>query len=337
MAVLVAMAAMDEFALIERLLAPLAHHPGARRLTDDGARLPPPAPGMELAVTKDMMAEGVHFLPGDPPDLVARKLLRCNLSDLAAMGARPVGYLLGLASDGRRDDAWLQGFAAGLERDQRQYRIALLGGDTIALRGGTLTLSLTAFGEASCGLALTRDGARAGDLVAVSGSIGDAALGLMARRGELTRLSEDDRESLARRYLLPQPRLALGQALPACAHAALDVSDGLFADAGQLARRSALALALRPAAFPLSAPARRALAHAPQLLAAALTGGDDYELLFTFPPRAQAAVTAAARRSATAVTVIGACREGEGIVLEGPGSEALAPAAAAPGGWRHRV
>ena len=333
------MAAMDEFALIERLLAPLAHHPGARRLADDGARLPPPAPGMELAVTKDMMAEGVHFLPGDPPDLVARKLLRCNLSDLAAMGASPVGYLLGLASDGTRGEAWLQGFAAGLEQDQRQYRIALLGGDTIAVAAGRLTLSLTAFGEAPCGRALVRDGARVGDLVAVSGSIGDGALGLMARRGELGELSGDDRQSLAWRYLLPQPRLALGRALRACAHAALDVSDGLLADAGQLARRSGLALALRPAAFPLSAPARRALAPAPQLLAMALTGGDDYELLFTFPPQARAAVTAAARRSATAVTVIGVCREGEGVTLEGPGSDALARmvAAGASGGWRHRL
>lgn len=324
---------MDEFALIERLLAPLARHPGARRLADDGAVLAPAA-GMELAVTKDMMAAGVHFLPDDPADLVARKLLRCNLSDLAAMGARPIGYLLGLASDGARSAAWLESFAAGLGEDQRRYRLSLLGGDTVAVVGGTLTLSLTALGEVPADRSLARGGARAGDLVAVSGSLGDAALGLMARRGALAALAGEDRQSLAERYLLPQPRLALGQALLSCAHTALDVSDGLVADAGRLAHRSGVALVLRPADVPLSAPARRALARAPELLATVLTGGDDYELLFAFAPRSLAAVMAAARRSATPVTVIGACREGAGVALEGPGSEALA---GADGGWRHRL
>ena len=174
----------DEFTIIRDLMAPLAHHPGARRLADDGAVLTASS-GMDLAVTKDMMIEGVHFLPDDPADLVARKLLRANLSDLAAMGAEPCGYLLGLASDGRRDRPWLEDFAGGLARDQEEYGISLLGGDTVAAQGGLLTLSVTAFGEVPAGMSFARERARKGDVVAVTGTIGDAALGLLVRTGAL--------------------------------------------------------------------------------------------------------------------------------------------------------
>ena len=262
---------MDEFALIERVLAPLAVHDGARALADDGAVIAP-GPGMRLAVTKDMMAEGVHFLADDPPERLARRLLRTNLSDLAAMGANPVGYLLGLASDARRDEAWCRAFARGLARDQAAFGLSLLGGDTIAAPGGLLTLSLTAIGEVSAETSMTRDGARAGDLVAVSGTIGDAALGLLSRQRGLAGVTDSQRRMLEARHDLPEPRLALARAIAPLAHAAIDISDGLLADAGHIARRSRLAVGIRVTDVPLSDAARAAVGHAPGLLGAILGG-----------------------------------------------------------------
>ncbi len=322
---------MDEFALISDLIAPLVRHAGARGLADDGALITPAA-GMDLAVTKDMMVEGVHFLPGDPPDLVARKLMRTNLSDLAAMGARPLACLLGLASDGRRDETWYRGFLDGLALDQEAFGLWLAGGDTVSAPEGLLTLSLTAFGEVPPGRSPARTRARPGDVVAVSGTIGDAALGLLVRTGALGGLGNGAESELERRYLLPEPRTGLGTALLDLVHGAIDVSDGLVADAAHLARASDLAIDLDLAGIPLSRAVRRALDAEPARWDTVLTGGDDYELLLTMSPGDLDRARAVAAHHDVALTAIGRCRAGAGVVLFGENGPIRPPAG---GGWRH--
>ena len=323
---------MDEFQRIDTLIAPLARgHAGAFGLANDGAVLAH-APGNELVLTKDMMAEGVHFLPDDPADQVAQKLLRTNLSDLAAMGAQARGYLLGLALDGRHDDAWIAAFFAGLARDQETFGITLLGGDTIMAEQGVLTLSLTAVGEIAAGASLTRSGAQVGDIVAVSGSIGDAALGLLVRRGGLDALDPAARAFLEDRYRLPRPRMALGAGLVGLAHAALDVSDGLLADAGHIARRSGLRIALDWDSVPLSQAAGKALAVDPSMRVTVVTGGDDYELLFTVPQERWQTVMQLSRLCDVVVSRIGRCEEGQGVCIRDASGVDFAPESR---GWRH--
>ena len=201
-----------EFEIIAKYFAPLtAGAPGAEGLTNDAAVFTPRA-GLGVVVTVDAMVAGVHFLPGDPPETLGRKLLRVNLSDLAAMGARPLGYLLVTALPRDLEEPWIAAFAAGLAEDQEAFGIVLMGGDTVSTPGPT-TLSLTAFGEVATGHALTRAGAREGDDIYVSGTLGEGALGLKVLQGAFGDLSEADRASLAGRYRLPEPRLALGQAL----------------------------------------------------------------------------------------------------------------------------
>lgn len=323
----------EEFTIIRDLMAPLAHHPGARRLADDGAVLSVPT-GMDLAVTKDMMVEGVHFFPDDPADLVARKLLRTNLSDLAAMGAEPCGYLLGLASDGRRERPWLEDFARGLARDQEEYGISLLGGDTVAMQGGLLTLSITAFGEVPAGMSFARERAREGDVVAVTGTIGDAALGLLVRSDALRGLGNAAETRLVSRYQLPQPRVSSGIALRRVVHGAIDISDGLLADAGHLAAASGLAIELAVEAIPLSGDVQRAIRREPALRDRALAGGDDYELLVTLSPDDVACALAIAKEGGVPLATIGRCRRGSGLTLLDGKGESLE---IADKGWRHSV
>ena len=219
-----------EFALIARHFRPLAGD-GALDLGDDAALLTPPA-GQQLVLAADALVEGVHFLPDDPPGMIARKLLRVNLSDLAAMGAAPLGYLMTTAFTRGTPDSWIADFVSGLAEDQQRYGIAVLGGDTVATPGPAC-FSLTIIGTVPPGQALHRRGARIGDEVWVSGSIGDGALGLRVLQGKL---AADAEGHLARRYRLPEPRLALGQALRGVARAAMDVSDGLVQDLGHLCR-----------------------------------------------------------------------------------------------------
>lgn len=323
----------DEFTIIRDLMAPLAHHPGARLLADDGAVLTAPS-GMDLAVTKDMMIEGVHFFPDDPADLVARKLLRANLSDLAAMGAQPCGYLLGLASDGRRERRWLDDFARGLAHDQEEYGISLLGGDTVAAQGGLLTLSVTAFGEVPAGMSFARERAREGDVVAVTGTIGDAALGLLVRTGALRGLGKTAENRLVSRYRLPQPRVSSGVALRRVVHGAIDISDGLLADAAHLAAASGIAIELAVEAIPHSDAAKQAIRHDPALRDRALAGGDDYELLVTLAPDDVACALAIAERCGVPLAPIGRCRRGSGLTLL---DEQGARLEIADTGWRHSV
>ncbi len=322
-----------EFELIARYFAPLAEGaPGAQGLRNDAAVFDPSRED-SLVLTLDTMVEGVHFLPDDPPALIGRKLLRVNLSDLAAMGARPSGYLLATAFPRDVEEAWISAFAAGLAEDQEAFGITLYGGDTVATPG-PLTLSLTAFGEAPKGRTLSRATARAGDAVYVSGTIGDGALGLNALRGGLSALSEDQRAMLAARYRLPEPRLALGGRLAetGLATAALDVSDGLVADLGHIAAASGLAAEISAAAVPLSAAANAALASDPALLPALLTGGDDYELLFTAGPDRAGDLAELAGELDLPLIRIGRMSEGRGVrVLDAAGREISLP----DGGWSH--
>ncbi|MEW5727335.1 MAG: thiamine-phosphate kinase [Pseudomonadota bacterium] len=316
----------DEFRLIADLFAPLAAgFPGALGLQDDAALLPGP-PGTDTVVTVDAIVAGVHFLPDAPPEEVARRLVRVNVSDLAAKGARPVAALLAAAFPKDADADWLRRFATALGDDLRLFGMALAGGDTVATPG-PLTLSLTAFGQVGQGRAILRSGARAGDGVWVSGTIGDAALGLLVATG---RLAAD--AILEDRFRLPRPRVETGPALVGIASAGMDVSDGLVQDLGHICRASGLAATIRADLVPLSDAARAAIGSDHSLLATALTGGDDYELLFTAPPEQEDAIAAVAAATGTALTRIGAMAVGEGVaVVDGDGT----PLALGHGGWRH--
>lgn len=302
-----------EFALIERYLAPLAKDfAPALRLKDDAAVFAPP-PGQDIVITADAMVEGIHFFPDDPPDNVARKLLRVNLSDLAAMGAAPYAYFLTLALPPSRGDHWMAGLSAGLAVDQQTFGLSLAGGDTVATRGPAV-LSLTAVGLVPAGRALRRDGARAGDGIYVSGSIGDAALALEIRENRVPDPGPESRAWLAHRLALPDPRLALGQGLGGLATAAIDVSDGLLADTGHICENSGVGAVLRARDVPLSAAAALIVGNDPDRLALALSGGDDYELVFTAPPARAPEVLALGSR-AVGVTRIGEIVPGHGVAL----------------------
>lgn len=316
-----------EFALIRKYFAPLAAgFSGALDLEDDACTYAVPN-GHELVLTADALVEGRHYLSSDPADLVARKMLRVNLSDLAAKGARPVGYLMTTALGPDIDEDWIAKFAAGLAADQQEYGIALMGGDTVATPGPT-TLSVTALGIVPTGRALRRRGARPGDRLFVSGTIGDGILGLKVLRTELLDLASRHRVALADRYHLPQPRMKLGAALLAggAVTAAMDVSDGLVADAGHIADASHCGLIIHADRVPLSPAAQEALAEDLDLLPVLLSGGDDYELLFT----AGAGFTAP--EAGTPVAEIGAVVSGSGVkVLDRDGAEIPLKV----GGWQH--
>lgn len=322
---------LDEFEIIRRFFAPLAAgHPGARDLRDDAATLGL-APGRELVITADAIVAGVHFLPDDPAEAIARKMLRVNLSDLAAKGAVPVGYLMTIALPATVDEAWLEGFARGLAADQAAFGIALLGGDTTATPG-PLTLSVTALGEVPAGRALHRDGAEAGDAIFVSGALGDGALGLAVARGGLANLPEAFRAALLDRYRVPQPRVSLGPRLIGIAHASLDVSDGLVADLGHIGACSQLGAVIDAESVPVSEAAAAALAEDGSRRLAVLAGGDDYEILFTAPERATSDIARLAQELALPITRIGSMAEGAGVTVR----DRLGATIAIPsGGYRH--
>lgn len=303
-----------EFRLIAELFAPLATHPGARGLSDDCAYLSVP-PDQELVLKTDALVSGVDFLSDARPEHVASKALRVNLSDLAAKGARPIGYLqtLALPRDGGFDDAWLERYAAGLAADQARFGIALLGGD-ITGTSGPFWVNITMLGSVPRGAAPLRSNAKPGDRVFVTGTIGDAALGLAVRRGDYAP-DAADAVFLTDRYDLPQPRLAEGAALRGIAHAAADVSDGLIADLGHIAKASGVAIDIAAPRVPLSDAARRAIAIDPGWLPRLLAGGDDYEIV----------CTAAAMPPATAgVTEIGRVLPGQGVTVRDAAGQAMA-------------
>ena len=300
--------------LITRYFRPLATAPGAFGLIDDAAALTPP-PGCDLVLTTDGVIAGVHFFPNDPPAMVGRKALRMNLSDLAAKGARPLGFLLSVALPEGFGEAWLGAFAAALADDAAHYGCPLYGGDTDHTPG-PISVSIFAFGAVPQGKMVHRSTARPGDRIVVTGTIGDAAIGLQLRRERtLARrwgLSEAAAAQLENRYLLPQPRNALAGAVLQYASAAIDVSDGLVGDLGKLCRASSVAADIDVATVPLSDAARAAIAAESALLETALTGGDDYEIVLTLAPEKLDGFRTAAAAAGVAVTEIGGVQAGEG-------------------------
>jgi thiamine-monophosphate kinase len=300
--------------LIARYFAPIAKHPGACGLTDDAAAISPPA-GCDLVLTADGIVGGVHFFPDDPPDAVARKALRVNLSDLAAKGAKPIGFLLTLALPNEIGDAWLAPFARGLGADADLFGCPLLGGDTVRTPG-PVAISVAAFGAVPHGKTIRRAGAKPGDRVVVTGTIGDAALGLLLRRdvGAAARwgLGRDQRDHLAARYLVPEPRSAIAEFLGSYASAAMDVSDGLAGDLAKLCRASGVAAEIEVARVPLSDAARMAVAKEPALIETVISGGDDYEVLACVPAGKVEALRRQASVAGVAVTEIGTVIAGQG-------------------------
>jgi thiamine-monophosphate kinase len=285
--------------LIARYFKPLARHPGAFGLADDAAAITPP-PGCDLVLKTDGLIAGVHFFADDPAEGVARKALRVNLSDLAAKGATPLGFLLAIALPKNFSEDWLADFARALGQDADAYRCPLLGGDTDSTPG-PISISVAAFGTVPTGTMVKRSGAKAGDHVFVSGTIGDAALGLRVRKGEL----EDASGHLVSRYRVPQPRMALAEVLRAHASAAMDVSDGLVGDLAKLCGASRVTADIEVARVPLSAAASQALASDCNLITQILTGGEDYEILCTVAPDEAAAFRAEAAAAGVPVTAIG--------------------------------
>jgi thiamine-monophosphate kinase len=287
-------------------LRELATHPAARGLLDDAAILPAPL-GRDLVLTHDMLVEGLHFLPDDPPGDIAWKLLAVNLSDLAAKGATPVGVLMGysLARDGAWDEAFLGGFARALAH----FEIALLGGDTVAALGPR-SLGLTAIGQTAPGLAPSRSGATAGDRLWVTGTIGDAGIGLRIAQGQI-----DGPRRLLKAYRLPMPRLAAGRALAPLVHAMADVSDGLLIDAGRIADASQLAIAIDLSAIPLSPEYLAIIGGDRAAGLAAATAGDDYELLFAAPESATDTLLTLCQPLKLNLTSIGRFAKGKGLTL----------------------
>lgn len=320
----------DEFGFIATYLAPLAEGcEGALGLKDDAALFSIP-PGQSAVVTSDALIAGTHFRITDPADSQGAKALGVNLSDLASMGATPLGYTLILALPPDWTTDWAQGFTAGLAEYQDQYGIKLLGGDTVAI-DGPLTIGVTAIGSVPGGGQLTRSGAAAGDDVWVSGTIGDAALAL-ALSDRADRLSAPDYAHLLTRFERPRPRLALGRNLIGLASAAIDVSDGLAADLGHLGRASGIGAVINVESLPLSGAARRCIEKEKLSAEIVLSGGDDYELLFTAPPQLSGAILAAAEKSECAVSRIGNTNAGDSFRFIGKSGEDIDLQTS---GWTH--
>lgn len=309
----------DEDRLIAKYFRPIAKDAGALGLFDDAARLVPPA-GHDLVVTADMAVAGVHFFADDPPDTIAKKALRVNLSDLAAKGAEPLGALLSISLPENTGEEWLGKFAKGLGEDCDAYKCPLLGGDTTRTPA-LLTISITAIGSVPSGRMVKRQGARAGDLLVMSGTVGDAALGLKLRRDPVNaafaQLPPAQRGHLLDRYLLPQPRNALAWVVQDFARAALDVSDGLAGDAAKIAAVSGVHAILEAKRLPLSEAARAAVAADPKLLELVFTGGDDYEIAAAIAEDSLKPMQEAAKQSGVALTVVGRFVAGEGITVFG--------------------
>lgn len=324
---------LGEFGRIERFFRPLAVGvPGAFDLTDDAAVLDVPY-DQQLVVTTDAMVSGVHFLPNDDPADLAHKILAVNMSDLAAKGAEPLAYSLVTALPRTVGDGWVEAFAQGLGAAQKEFKVNLLGGDSVST-AGPLSLTVTALGLVPRNRMIRRKGARIGDGVFVTGHIGDAALGLrLAQGGIVAPVSDGDRAYLLSRLRRPTPRLDLVASLRVFATSALDVSDGLIADLRHLAETSKVRLRLDAQSVPMSGPALRVLLASPDLRRLVLTGGDDYEVAFTAPLEKAEDIAAAASTVGVSVTCIGRVVEGE------PGLDVLGldgtPADLGAGGWRH--
>ena len=304
---------MDEFQIIAEIFAPLATHEGAFGLLDDAAAIPS-RPGFELVVTTDQIAEGTDFFAFDPAITIAQKALRVNLSDLAAKGARPEFYLLNIALPESVTYDWLSAFASGLAEDQNLFSISLLGGDT-SRSEGPLSIMVTALGFVPEGKILRRKGARPGDGVYVTGSIGDSGGGLAIFKRETHSLDEAQRDYLTGRYRVPEPPVAFGPSLRGLASASVDISDGLIADLGHIAEASGVHIAVEAEQIPRSAALRAFWGDDVEAILRAATAGDDYQIAFTADPAHEKAILAAAK--SVAVTRIGNVTTGQGVELRG--------------------
>ncbi len=320
-----------EFETIRRLFAPLAHPEWGRGLSDDVAVVPSRA-GHDLVLTKDAIVEGVHFLPTDPLDTVARKLMRVNLSDLAAKGAEPFGYLLACHWSPRCGWPERMAFVDGLRADQKAFGIALLGGDTVATPGPA-SFSMTLLGWTPRGRTVGRAGARPGDLVFVTGAIGDGWLGLEAVQDRLS-IDAERVAALSDRYRSPTPRTEFALPVRDLATASIDVSDGLIADLGHMAEAGGVGIEIDLETVPLSAAGQAwfdGRVDAQAALEALVTGGDDYEIAFTASPRDEAALRREAERRHLRLTRIGRVTTGQGVVARFGGQ----PVAFARPGFTH--
>ena len=313
-----------EFEIITDIFAPLAKSKSALGLKDDAALIGPQVEN-DLVLTTDSIIEGVDFFATDPPDTIAKKALRVNLSDLAAKGATPFGYLSTLVLPRRIGPAWVRRFASGLSADQRKFGVTLLGGD-MSSTSGPLCISITALGWIPSGAAILRSGAKPGDLVFVTGTIGDSGGGLASRR------TKRPDPFLLDRYLIPQPRVSFGQRLRGVASAAIDVSDGLLADLGHIADRSKVQMSIDLARVPLSKALCQFWGAGRKERVRAATAGDDYEVAFTVPPEKRASVVAAAKLTKTQITEIGQVKRGKGFVLLGSDGR---PINVKRSGWEH--
>jgi len=312
---------LSEFEVIERFFAPLASAPGAFGLKDDAA-IVAPRPGFDLVLKTDTIVAGVDFFADGPADAVAKKALRVNLSDLAAKGAVPFAYLLTLSLSSV-DEKWLGAFAAGLRADQERFGCTLHGGD-ISSTPGPLTVTVAAFGHVPQGRMLRRNGAKAGDGVYVTGTIGDSGGGLAVLKDSNSHLNKDQRDFLVARYRVPEPPVAFGPRLIGIASAALDVSDGLLADLGHLADASRIRLVVDAPRVPLS-PALRALwGEGEKAIVRAATAGDDYQIAFTAAAGKEQALVEAAAACGTQITRIGQAEQGSGVELRGADGRAIA-------------
>ncbi len=323
---------MREFNLIANHLAPLAaKFEGSLGLRDDAALIRVPE-GHELVVTKDAISQGVHFIGDEDAILIAKKLMRTNLSDLAAKGAKPLCYMLGLMLPDGTTDEWVEEFAKGLLEEQQMFGLHLIGGDTIKIEG-PFCASITAFGLIKSGRAMLRKGAKPGDRVYVTGTLGDSAIGLALLQNQLRLpLANAHTVWLKDRYLLPQPRMALGQALVGIAHACMDISDGLVQDLGHLCDVSGVRAVLHRKLLPLSVAAATVISSTPGYWHSVLSGGDDYELLFTAPSSAQEDLAALSKNLRIPITAIGEIIVGEGVVVQDEHGRDVTPD---EGGYSH--
>lgn len=317
-------ASLSEDALISQLFAPIAGE-GSLALRDDVALLPSP-PGSELVLTVDTLVADVHFFRTDPPGTVARKAMRVNLSDLAAKGAEPLGFLLSLSLPAETSLSWITAFSEGLGADSRAFSCPLLGGDTVRTQG-PLTISITAIGRVPTGYLVRRTGAKPGDILAVTGTIGDSALGLQLRLDERKaasaaqtlqwrdELTLGEQAFLAQRYLLPEPRNEAAHAIRDHANGAMDVSDGLVGDARKFLKASGVSGSIDLEKVPLSSAVKAAIDIAPELLTTAITGGDDYEVLCSIPAERFAAFQRHCESLNVLVTAIGTVEAGDAPLI----------------------
>ena len=301
---------ISEFSLIKKYFAPLAGE-GSFNLEDDAAQITP-SEGMSFVITQDAIAEGIHFFSDDPPELIAKKALRVNISDLTAKGALPKYISLALGLGSTWDEAWVAGFAQGLEEELEYYGVELTGGDTFRTGGGFI-ISITAIGEVPKGNYISRLGAKDGDVIYVTGTIGDAALGLLARQGRLNNLSKENSNFLIDQYLLPNPLDGLQKLFWEFATASMDISDGLVGDMEKLCKASGVGAELQIESIPLSTVAQSAILLEPKLLETALTGGDDYQTLFTVVEERQPEFHNLIKNFEGKITRIGTIKSGQSV------------------------